>query len=204
MTASAPTATLDQPRTLADLIRLERLTPRMRDVALVAGGALLTAVAAQLAFTAPWTVVPYTFQTASVLLVGTALGGVRGILSLLLYLAVGATGFPVFAEGSGGSHLLIGPTGGYLIGFVVAAGLVGLLAEGRWDRTRLSAAGLMLIGTLVIYAIGVPVLAMAYPMPLSTAVEQGALVFLPWDLAKVALAALLLPTAWRLAGEPRD
>ena len=201
MSSYAPPGTLRPPTTLADLLPLERLTPTLRDVALIVGGAFLTALSAQLAFTVPWTPVPYTFQTASVLLVGTALGASRGTLSMLLYVLAGAVGLPVFAQASRGAEHLIGPTGGYLIGFVVAAALVGWLAQKGWDRHFRSAAGLMILGTLVIYAIGVPVLALTYPLPFATALTNGALVFLPWDLAKVVLAAILLPVAWRVAGE---
>ena len=199
--SSTPT-TLRQPVTLADLLPLERLTPNLRDVALVIGGAMLTALAAQFAFIVPWTPVPYTLQTGAVLLVGTALGTVRGGLSILLYVLIGAAGLPVFAQASGGSEHLIGATGGYLIGFVISAAVVGYLAEKGWDRHFGSAAGLMLIGTLIVYAVGVPVLAIVTGLTFADALEIGALVFLPWDLAKVLLAAWLLPVAWRVAGEP--
>jgi biotin transport system substrate-specific component len=197
---STPT-TIRRPVTLADLLPLERLTPNLRDVALVAGGAVLTALAAQFAFLVPWTPVPYTLQTGAVLLVGTALGTMRGALSMLLYVLVGAAGLPVFAQASGGAEHLIGATGGYLVGFVVAAAVVGRLAEMGWDRRFGTAAGLMLIGTLIVYAIGVPVLAVVTGLPIADALEIGALVFLPWDLAKVLLAAWLLPYAWRVAGQ---
>ena len=192
---------LRRPITLADLLPLQRITPAVRDVALVVGGAALTALAAQVAFTVPWTPVPYTLQTGAVLLVGTALGSARGALSMLLYVLVGAAGLPVFAQASGGSEHLVGPTGGYLIGFIVAAAIVGYLAQKGWDRQFGTAAGLMLIGTLIVYAIGVPVLAIVTGYPFADALQVGALVFLPWDLAKVLLAAGLLPYAWRVAGE---
>ena len=195
------TATLRRPVTLADLLPLERLAPLVRDAGLIVAGAALTALSAQVAFTVPWTPVPYTLQTGAVLLVGTALGSVRGALSMLLYVLVGAVGAPVFAEASGGASHLIGATGGYLVGFVVAAAVVGRLAEAGWDRTFPRAAGLMLTGTLIVYAIGVPVLAIVADLPAATAIEVGSLVFLPSDVAKVALAALLLPLAWRVAGE---
>jgi biotin transport system substrate-specific component len=192
---------LRRPTTLADLLPLDRLAPVARDSALVVAGAALTALAAQAAFTVPWTPVPYTLQTGAVLLVGTALGTVRGGLSMLLYVLAGVVGLPVFAEGDGGATHLIGATGGYLVGFVLAATLVGRLAEAGWDRTLLRAAGLMVIGSLVVYAVGVPVLAAVAELPLATALEAGALVFVPWDLAKVMIAALALPLAWRVAGE---
>jgi biotin transport system substrate-specific component len=197
------TTTLRRPVTLADLLPLDRLAPLVRDAALVVAGAALTALSAQVAFVAPWSPVPYTLQTGAVLLVGTALGMWRGALSMLLYVAAGALGLGVFAEGDGGAAHLIGATGGYLVGFVVAAAVVGRLAEAGWDRTFPRAAGLMIAGTLIVYAIGVPVLAIVAELPFATALESGALVFVPWDAAKVLMAALLLPLAWRVAGEPR-
>jgi biotin transport system substrate-specific component len=199
------TAALRPPVTLADLLPLERLAPLVRDLALIVAGAALTALSAQVAFTVPWTPVPYTLQTGAVLLVGTALGSVRGALSMLLYVLVGAVGVPVFADGRsglGGAGGGITPTLGYLLGFVIAAAFVGSLAERRWDRSSLSAAGLMLLGSAVIYAIGVPILAVVLGLPPLTAVWEGAAVFVPWDLAKIAAAALLLPLAWRVAGDP--
>jgi biotin transport system substrate-specific component len=200
------TATLRRPATLADLLPLEGLAPLVRDVALIVAGAALTALSAQVAFTVPWTPVPYTLQTGAVLLVGTALGSVRGALSMLLYVLVGAVGLPVFADGRSGLDGASGgitPTLGYLLGFVVAAALVGRLAERRWDRSSLSAAGLMLLGSAVIYAFGVPILAVVLGLPPLTAIWEGAAVFVPWDLAKVGAAALLLPVPWRVAGDRR-
>jgi biotin transport system substrate-specific component len=178
----------------------------LRDVLLVAGGALLTGLAAQAAFHVPWTQVPYTLQTGAVLLVGTALGSWRGGASMIVYVLAGAVGLPAFAGGRSGLEGTAGgmtPTIGYLLAFVFAAAIVGWLAERRWDRSPLRAAGLMLLGNLVIYAVGVPVLAIVLGLPLMTAVWEGAVVFVPWDLAKVALAAGALPFAWRLAGKGR-
>ena len=126
---SSTATALRRPVTLADLLPLERLAPLVRDAALIVAGAALTALSAQVAFIVPWTPVPYTLQTGAVLLVGTALGTIRGALSMLLYVLVGAVGLPVFAEASGGATHLIGATGGYLVGFVVAAAVVGRLAE---------------------------------------------------------------------------
>jgi biotin transport system substrate-specific component len=195
-TTAAPRG--DATVTLADLLPTWRADPLVRDAVLVVAAAALTAGAAQVSFHVPWTTVPYTLQTGAVLLSGTALGARRGLLSMLLYVAAGAVGLPVFAEGDSGIAQLIGFTGGYLVGFVVAAWLVGRLAERRWDRSVAHAAALMVAGTLVIYLLGVPVLAVVTGMPLTEAIWSGAAVFVPWDLAKVAAAALLLPAAWRL------
>ena len=175
-----------------------------RTVVLVAAGAGLTALAAQLAWQAPWSPVPYTGQTAAVLLVGTVLGSWRGLASMALYVLVGALGVGVFSGGSSGLFDAGGAltvTLGYLAGFIVAAWLVGRLAERRWDRSPLRAAGLMAIGNLVTYAIGVPVLfALAPGMSVQDALFYGAIVFIPWDAFKVIVAAGLLPLAWRAVG----
>jgi biotin transport system substrate-specific component len=172
----------------------------LRAAVLVGAGAALTAVSAQLSFKLPWTDVPYTGQTAAVLLVGTALGWRLGAASMLLYLLIGIAGVPAFSEGSHGIEQVLGYTGGYLVAFVLAAALVGRLAERGWDRTPASTAALMVLGNLLIYAIGVPVLAIVAQLPLADAVWVGALVFVPWDALKVAVAAGLLPLAWRAVG----
>ncbi len=172
----------------------------LRSAGLIVGGALLTALAAQLSFTTPWTPVPYTGQTAAVLLVGTALGAPLGAASMALYVLAGSLGAPVYAGGESGVDKLIGPTAGYLLGFVLAAGLVGRLAQRGWDRGPARSGALMALGSLVIYAVGVPALSVTTGMPLTDAVLLGAVVFLPWDAAKTLAAAALLPLAWRLVG----
>lgn len=175
----------------------------LRATLLVIGGAALTAISAQIQWFAPWNPsVPYTFQTASVLLVGTVLGSRLGTVSMLLYVALGAAGLGVFAGGTSGlttqGHLSV--TAGYLAGFVVAGAVVGWLAERGWDRSPASTVGLMVIGNLVIYAVGIPVLMAVASLKFATALQVGALDFVPWDLIKVAAAAGLLPLAWRLVG----
>lgn len=174
-----------------------------RAAILVVGGAGLTALSAQLSWQAPWTTVPYTGQTAAVLLVGTVLGPRLGVASMLLYVLAGAIGLGVFSGGSSGLFDAAGALSGsigYLAGFIVAAGLVGRLAERRWDRSPVRAAGLMVLGNLVIYAIGVPVLAWAVGLSAGDALFYGAIVFVPWDAFKVVVAAGLLPLAWRAVG----
>jgi biotin transport system substrate-specific component len=190
-----------RPITLADAFLGARARGLAWDVVLVIAGAALAAGAAQVAFTMPWTAVPYTLQTGAVLLVGTALGVRRGVAAMVLYVLLGVVGLPVFAGQASGIEKLFGFTGGYLIGFIVAAGLVGRLAELAWDRTAWQTIGLMVLGTLLIYLIGVPVLTAGSGLPLSDAIYQGAVVFLPWDAAKVVIAAGLLPLTWRLVGD---
>ncbi len=175
----------------------------LRAAILVVGGAALTAISAQVVWFAPWNpLVPYTFQTASVLLVGTVLGWRLGLASMLLYIALGAAGLGVFADGSSGlaADGALRATIGYLGGFVLAGALVGWLAERGWDRSPISTIGLMVLGNVVIYAIGVPVLIAVTGLDLPTAIRVGALDFAPWDVIKIVVAAALLPLAWRAVG----
>ena len=125
----------------------------------------------------------------------------------LLYVALGAAGLRVFSGGTSGlfdASGTLSATIGYLGGFVLAAGLVGRLAERGWDRSPASTIGLMVLGNLVIYAVGVPVLIAVTGLDLATAVRVGALDFAPWDLIKILGAAALLPLAWRAFGSRRD
>ena len=200
MTSTALPRDIGRAATLADLVPAPRSLTLLRDTVLVVAAAALTAGAAQVSFTTPWTPVPYTLQTGSVLLAGAALGSRRGLLAMLLYVAAGAVGLPVFQGGASGVGQVLGFTGGYLLGFILAAWVVGRLAERRWDRSVARAATLMILGTAIIYLIGVPVLWLVTGMTFTNAVWNGAAVFVPWDLAKVVLAAALLPLAWRVAG----
>ncbi|MEO8245870.1 MAG: biotin transporter BioY [Chloroflexota bacterium] len=188
-----------RPATLGGVLAAG-LSPAVRAVILVAAGVALTALAAQLQFKVPGNPVPFTGQTAAVLLTGAALGSRLGLLSMVTYVALGAIGLPIYSGGHAGVGQLLGVTGGYLIGFAVAAAIVGWLAERGWDRTLPRAALLMILGNLVIYAIGVPVLALAAPMSAADAIQHGALAFVASDALKIAIAAGLLPLAWSLAG----
>jgi biotin transport system substrate-specific component len=192
--------------TLADFlvpIRVGERTPtRLRHIALVAVGALFVAACAQVYI--PTQPVPFTGQTFGVLLVGGALGFRRGLLALLLYIAIGAIGIPVFAQGKAGVAIVQGATGGYLIGFVVAAAIVGRLAELGWDRKIVGSLAAMAIGTAVIYAIGVPWLKFVLNLPWETAIAEGMTKFLIWDAAKLAVAAGVFPLAWWIIGRRPD
>ncbi len=171
-----------------------------RDGVLVVAGSVLIALAARVALPLPFTPVPVTGQTFAVLLVGALLGSRRGALSVGLYLAEGALGLPVFAGGASGTARLLGPTGGYLLGFVLAAGLVGHLCERGWDRRVSTTALAMLVGNVAIYLLGLPWLA-CFVGP-EKALPLGLWPFIPGDLMKIALAAGLLPAGWRLVGFP--
>lgn len=170
------------------------------DALLIAGGAGLIALSAQVSIPLPFTPVPITGQTFSVLLVGASLGSVRGGASAFLYVLLGIAGLHVYADGAHGWAQVTGATGGYLIGFVVAAALTGWLAERRWDRRFSSALGAMLTGSVVIYLFGLAWLARELGTDLSGTLELGLYPFVPGDLVKLYLAAALLPTAWRVVG----
>ncbi len=166
------------------------------EVFLVLSGSLFTALMAQVVVPLPFTPVPITGQTLAVLLVGAALGARRGALSMVAYLTEGLAGLPVFAGGTSGIGRLLGPTGGYLVGFVPAAFVVGWLAERGWDRRLPTAALAMAVGNGVIYVFGLPWLA-RFVGP-AHVLSMGLGPFVPGDLLKVCVAATLLPGAWRL------
>lgn len=167
-----------------------------RDVALVVGGAGLTGLAAQVAIHTPLSPVPFTLQTLSVLVVGAALGTVRGLLSMLVYLAAGMTGVPWFANHSHGWH---DPSFGYILGFVIAAGIVGALAKRGADRHVATTVLLFVAGSLVIYAIGTVWLAADLNISAGEAFKLGVRPFLATDAIKIAIAACAFPAAWRFA-----
>ncbi|MFI8995225.1 biotin transporter BioY [Streptomyces sp. NPDC053542] len=170
---------------------------RVRDAALVLGGAALTGVAAQIAVPVPGSPVPVTGQTFAALLVGASLGAGRGFLSLALYALVGMAGVPWFAGGQAGAG---GASFGYVLGMLLAATVVGALARRGGDRGVLRTAGTMLVGEALIYAVGVPYLAMATGMSMGQAVAAGLVPFLIGDAVKAVLAMGALPTAWKLVG----
>ena len=201
----------------------QRATSLQRDALLVAAGTALLILGAYASFSVPavqlgWLYVPVneyvplTLQTFGVLFTGALLGARRGVAATGLYLLIGALGFPVFAaDASGvhasglgtiasfqGGHLVLGATGGYLLGFLVASALVGSLAQRGWDRRLGGSIGAMLIGTAIIYALGVAWLAVAADLALGEALAFGLYPFLPGDILKLLVAAGLLPLGWRL------
>ncbi|MEU6004537.1 biotin transporter BioY [Streptomyces sp. NPDC047453] len=179
---------------LADLLP----TSRVRDVALVVGGAALTGLAAQIAVPVPHSPVPVTGQTFAALLVGTTLGAGRGFLALALYALAGAAGVPWFAGGASGAGSV---SFGYVLGMLLAATVVGALARRGGDRKVWRTAGTVVLGQAIIYAVGVPYLALATGMSASAALAAGLTPFLIGDVLKAALAMGLLPSAWKLAGK---
>ncbi|MDX3224207.1 biotin transporter BioY [Streptomyces sp. ME19-01-6] len=204
--STASAATVHPGTVLADVIfparraRLAAASARRvlaRDAALVVGGAALTGLAAQISVPVPGSPVPVTGQTFAALLVGTSLGARRGFLSLALYTLLGMAGLPWFAEGHSGAAM---PSFGYVLGMLLAAAAVGALARRGGDRGVLRTAGTMALGSAIIYAVGVPYLALAADISLSQAVTAGLTPFLIGDALKAALAMGALPTAWKLIG----
>ena len=185
--------------TLVDAV-LPRPRTWLSDAALVVVFSAFVALTAQVSI--PLGPVPLTLQTLGVLFTGAVLGSRRGFLALLVYLAEGAAGLPVFAGGAGGIAHLLGPTGGYLISYPLAAGLVGFLAERGWDQRPARTALAMVMGNLVIYALGVAWLAV-FLGALGTALYKGMLIFIPGDLIKIAVATFALPGGWALARRRR-
>jgi biotin transport system substrate-specific component len=179
-----------QPRVLADVFA----QTWARSLVLVVGGAAFVGLSAQIAIPLPFTPVPLTLQTFAVLLTGAALGSLRGVLAMGLYAVVGIAGVPWFAEGSSG---FAAPSFGYILGFIAAAFIVGRIAEHGATRSAGRTAGLMIVGNLVIYAIGVTWLKFAIGADWATAVALGLTPFLLGDAIKIAAAAGLLPLTWK-------
>ncbi|CAL9420606.1 biotin transporter BioY [Streptomyces atacamensis] len=197
-TSATATATVRPGAVLADVLPASTAArARLRDAALVLGGAALTGVAAQLAVPVPGSPVPVTGQTFAALLLGAGLGPRRALASMGLYAAAGVAGMPWFAEGASGAAM---PSFGYIIGMLLAAVAVGALARRGGDRGVLRTAGTMAVGTAIIYAVGVPYLALATGMSVGQAVAAGLVPFLIGDALKAALAMGALPAAWKLVG----
>lgn len=183
-----------------------RIGARSRGLALAAAGALLIALsAAAVSIRLADNPVPISGQTFGVLLVAGALGLRRGLAATALYVAIGVIGFPAFAEGKGGlgviasvndGRLVLGATGGYLLGFVLASALVGRLAQRGWDRRLPGALAAMALGNLAIYTVGLPWLAAATGFSPAETIAKGLVPFLLGDTVKLVLAAGVLPAAW--------
>lgn len=156
---------------------------------------LLLIASSYLAINLPFSPVPITGQTFGILLIAMSLGRVRGLGIVLAYLFEGAIGLPVFAGGTTGFVKFIGPTGGYLIGFLACAYIVGWMADSGWDRSYLKSITAMTIGTVVIFVFGLVWLAKF--IPFEALFTAGLLPFLPGALVKIALASVILPTSWK-------
>jgi biotin transport system substrate-specific component len=197
---SSVNPSVSRPAVLADVLP----GAWVRDVACVAFGVLLLAGSAQVAIPLPFTPVPITGQTFAVLLLGGAYGVRRGLLTMAAYLAVGLAGGAVFSpdpktgQARTGEQMLHAPSAGYVVGMVVAVALLGWLSERSWDRHLRTSVLQMAAASVVIYAVGVPWLAVAADFTPGQALLKGLVPFLVGDAVKLALAAAALPTAWRL------
>lgn len=181
--------------TVADLWRpYQRTRALFYDIALIIGASLLIALSAQVAI--PLWPVPVTGQTFAVLMIAALLGSQRGCLAVLAYLAEGAVGLPVFATGGIGLAALRGFTAGYLVGFLPAAYVVGMLAEKGWDRRVSTTILAMALGNIIIYTFGL--LWLSCLPGIDRVLRQGLYPFIIGDLLKIALAAALLPSGWKL------
>ena len=180
------------PVVLADLMPKVRL----RAALLVATAVALTAACAQISIHTLYTPVPITGQTFAVLLTAGVLGVRKAVLSQLVYVALGAVGMPIYAAGSGGWAAATGASAGYLVGFVIAAAVVGALAERRHDRSLLTCVPAMLAGTAAIYAAGCIWLAHSLGVPGTKAIELGLVPFIIGDTLKLLLAGVSLRSAW--------
>ena len=185
--------------TITGLLRpSERRLAGFYDVALIIGGSLLIGLCAHIKVWLPFSPVPVTGQTFAVLMVGALLGARRGCLAVLVYIIEGVVGLPVFAAGAGAAALL-GPTGGYLFGFIPAAYITGILAQMGWDRRVGTTVLAMVFGNLAIYAFGLLWLCCLTGFN-TTVLTLGVYPFIIGDLIKIVLAAILLPAGWKLLG----
>ncbi len=196
--AALPLA-VSPPRVLADVLPHSGA----RDAVLVVAGALLTVLGAQVAIHVPPSPVPITGQTLGVVLAGAALGARRGAASQLLYVLAGFA-LPVYADGEQGVDVLVGATGGYLVGFVVAAAIVGRMAEVRADRRVVAAFTAFCGGQLAIFGLGVPWLKVAADLTWGDAIHHGFTIFIVGGVVKALIGAAALPGAWRLVARYRD
>ncbi len=199
MTAAAATITRRPGAVLADLVP----SSRARTALLVLAGAGFVGALAQVSVPLPFTPVPITLQPFAALVVGAALGWRRGSAALMVYLLAGLAGLPWYADHGAGLSVLLSATGGYLVGFVVAAGVVGALARRGADRAPARTFATMLLGSALIYAVGVPWLMTDLHVGLARGLALGFTPFWIGDLLKAALAAVLLPGAWALARRAR-
>ena len=184
-------------------LKQSSLAPQIKTGAVVLATSL-TAAAAQFTMPLPFTAVPFVLTPMVVLLAGAALGSRLGALSQVLYLAAGVAGLPVFAPSvtlPPGALRLLGPTGGYLLAYPVAAFVTGWLAERGWDRRYLSSAAAMLLGLAIIFAGGVSWLAVGFSQTLTAAFAAGLVPFIALDTVKVAVGGG--GVAGRCGGSPQ-
>ncbi len=193
MTTIAPLRLVLIPRTSA-----------LTNVTLVVGGTAFMSLMAQVAIPVPGSPVPITGQTLGVLLIGTTYGASLGFTTIAAYVVLGLLGAPILAQGAHGFAKLAGPTGGYLVGMMLAALLVGALANRRWDVHLRTSFGQMLIGELLIFAPGLIWLKIYTGASWSWTLAAGLTPFIVGEIIKIGLAGFALPSAWSLVRRVRS
>ena len=169
-----------------------------KEVPLLIGFNLVLVLCSYVSINLSFSPVPITGQTFGVLLIAMALGKTRSVAVVTAYLLEGLAGLPVFAGGSAGFGVLMGPTGGYLLGFLAAAYIVGTLADKGWDKNFLKSTIAMTLGTAVIFIFGLSWLVRF--MPLEALFITGFYPFIPGAILKLAVAGLILPSLWSFLG----
>lgn len=184
--------------TTQNITLVDKFIPRTvtNNILLVLTGVFITAVSAQVSI--PAVPVPFTLQTLAVLVIGSTYGAIRGAATMAAYALFGALGLPIFAQSSSGVGVIIGATGGFILGFIFAAALAGRLAELNWSSHSLKMFVSFALSTLVIYGLGIPVLAMNAFGSDVLAAASYMLPYLLWDAVKAVVAAGLIPGAWLL------
>ncbi|HYI37144.1 MAG TPA: biotin transporter BioY [Thermoleophilaceae bacterium] len=189
--STASSAALPRRAVLADAIP----GALARDIALVIGGAAFMALMAQLTIKMPGELVPITGQTLAVGLIGATLGARRGVSAMSLY-AIAGLFLPVYADGGSGWDVIWGASGGYIVGFILATYVIGLMAERGADRKFLTAFAAFVAAQLIIFGIGVPWLKVAADLSWGDAIHSGFTIFILGGLIKAAIGAAVLPSAW--------
>lgn len=180
-----------------DLLRpMSRKNAFIFDILMVLSGSLILALASQVSVRLSISPIPITLQTLAVLLIGATMGSKRGASAILLYIVEGASGMPVFAGGLSGIAYMLGPTGGYLLGFVAAAYVVGFCAERGYDRHVVTTFIILAIGNAITYTFGL--LWLAFYVEKSLALQMGLFPFITGDVLKIVMASLILPSGWAL------
>ena len=172
----------------------------VKNVTLVLGLTLFTALCAQVSVPLPFTPVPLTLQTFAVLAGAAALGAERSVIAQVIYVVLAVAGAPVLAGGASGMSSITGPTGGYIVGFVAASYVVGRIAERGATRQVVATVSSYVAGTAVIYVLGVSWLSYATHMSVRDAIVAGMIPFLIGDALKALAAGAALPSAWKLTG----
>jgi biotin transport system substrate-specific component len=193
MTTIAPLRAVFIPRTTA-----------LINTAFVLGGTVFMALMAQIAIPVPGSPVPITGQTLGVLLIGTAYGASLGLATIAIYVALGLIGAPILAQGAHGFARLSGPTGGYLVGMLIAAYLVGFLAERHWDVRLQTSFGQMILGEILVFAPGLIWLKIYTGATWTWTIAAGFTPFIVGEIIKIGLAGFALPSVWAIVRRVRS